>query len=569
MTHHSRYGLILPLLLLGACAQQPAEREPAERIPVEPPLPVETTPEMLADLLVAEVAAQRNALHVTLGYYSKVALASNDPAALEQAARLAAYLREHQQALTLAERWLRQSPDNARAAEIAALAAISLGEVDRAAAHIDTLMARDPNAALADLVEQARNLGEQTNEPLLAALSSLVEHYPDQAPLWYARALHLQNQGQLEPALEACERALKRQRNHQEALLLKGRLLADLGREDEARSHLAKLVKKFPDARRVRVQYARLLITTGRHQQARKQLETLAERFPESPELRFSLALFALEEEAYDNARRTLEELLDEDYRVDDMHLYLAQVAEMSGHPGEAIEHYLKVSGGDKRLRGRVQAARLMYKNGRYDDADTLMNNLRDQHPAQAPSLYAAQAEMLSRTGRTEEALAMLDDAIAGLPNNKDLLYARAMVAERLDKLGQVEADLRRVLDMAPDDAVALNALGYTLADHNQRLEEARGYIEQALEKQPDNPAFLDSMGWVLYRQGRPEEALEWLRRAWEKLNDPEIAAHYGEVLWQLDERDKARRIWRDGLEEHPDSDKLHETIERLTGEAP
>lgn len=143
------------------------------------------------------------------------------------------------------------------------------------------------------------------------------------------------------------------------------------------------------------------------------------------------------------------------------------------------------------------------------------------------------------------------------------------MIAERLGQTGQAEADLRRVLEIKPGDAVALNALGYTLADHNQRLDEARDYIERALEQQPDNAAFLDSKGWLLYREGKPEEALDWLRRAWEQFKDPEVAAHYGEVLWKLDRKDKAREIWQRGLDENPDEgDKIHETMQRLTGEA-
>ncbi len=571
MSHPLRLGPIVAftLWLLAGCAHQPdAPSEPEARIPYQAPLPIKDKPGMLGDLLVAELAAQRDALQVTLAYYSRVGMATNDPRVLEQAARLAAYLHEHQQARQLSERWLRQEPDNKRAREIAALASISLGEPKRAALHIDRLLARDPDTALSDLVEQARQLNTDTSEPLLEALSSLVEQYPDQAPLWYARALHRHKQNQPEQALQASEEALSINPDHRQALMLKGRLLGKLGRNRDARKHFARLAKRFPDVPRVRMQYARQLINTGRIDDARKQVELLAERFPQSAQPRVSVGLYALEQGEYGLARDTLTQIRDEGYRTDDMHLYLARVEKQSGHPDQAIQHYLAISGGENRLRGRVQAARLMYRHGRGDEGAKLLEQLRGQHPDRAPSLYASQAEILRQVDRSPDAMELLNQAIAELPNERELLYARAMIAEKLGETGQAEADLRRVLEMKPGDAVALNALGYTLADHNKRLDEAEGYIDRALEQQPDNPAFLDSKGWVLYRKGRQEEALEWLRRAWDQFKDPEVAAHYGEVLWALDQRDKARDIWQRGLDENPaNNDKIRETMQRLTGE--
>jgi tetratricopeptide (TPR) repeat protein len=570
MSHPLRFGPIaaLTLALLGGCAHQPeASPEPEAWIPPKAPLPIKEKPGMLGDLLVAEVAAQHDALQVALAYYSRVGKATNDPGVLAQATRLAAYLHEHQQALELAERWLRQAPANKRAREIAALASISLGEPQQAALHIDRLLARDPDTALNDLVKQARQLNTDTSEPLLEALSSLVEQYPEQAPLWYARALHRQKQDQPKQALEACDEALSISPEHRQALMLKGRLLAQTGQSEAARTHFAGLVERFPEVPRVRTQYARQLIDAGRIAEAREQVRILAERFPRSSQPRASVGLYALEQNEFKLARDTLAQLLDEGYRTNDMHLYLARVEKQSGHPDKAIEHYLAISGGNNRLRGRVQAARLMYKHGQPGEGAELLEQLRGQHPGEAPSLYASQAEILRQTERSPEAMELLNDAIAELPNERELLYARAMIAERLDETGQAEADLRRVLEMKPGDAVALNALGYTLADHDQRLDEAEGYIDRALEQQPDNPAFLDSKGWVLYRKGQLEASREWLRRAWQQFKDPEVAAHYGEVLWQLDEHDRAREVWQRGLDENPDNDdRIRETMQRLTG---
>lgn len=557
-------SLLLLSAMLGACATQPAPPESDEREAVaEPALPIRTSPEMFSDLLVAEVAAQRNALGVTLAYYSQVAKASNDPEVIHQAAQLAHYMEEHQLAHELAGLWLKQSPGDARAHEIAALSAISLGEPEEAARHIDVLMQRAPAQALAELVSRARGLDEEGNNLLLAALSSLVDRFPEQPPLWYARALHLQNAGETERALEACQRALSENPDHVEARLLRIRLLHKLGRSEQALRHARDTREDLPDQPRAHVHYIRLLISTDRHEKAASALEKMADRFPEAPQLRFSLALFALENDAPKLARSAMTALLQEGYRVDDMHLYLGQAAELAGDPEAAIQHFLDVSGGEQRVRARLQAARLMYEQGRDGEAAELMSNLRDHNPGRTPSLYAAQAEMLSRADQNRQALELLNNALAGLPDNTELLYARALIAERMGKLGQVEADLRRVLELKPDDPVALNALGYTLADHNLRLDEARSLIEQALKKQPENPAFIDSMGWLLYREGKLEEAREWLQRARNKLNDPEVSAHLGEVLWELGEKEKARAVWREAHDAHPDNRPLNETMDR------
>jgi len=221
---------------------------------------------------------------------------------------------------------------------------------------------------------------------------------------------------------------------------------------------------------------------------------------------------------------------------------------------------------GPNQLRARVQAARLMNDRGLDAEAAALMSRLRDQHPDQLPTLYAAEADMLSRADQPQRAMTLLNQALAELPDNTELLYSRAMTAERLDNINQLEADLRRMLELQPEDATALNALGYTLADRTGRLDEAEQYITAAYDLRPNDPAVIDSLGWLRYRQGRPDEALPYLQQAYELFPDQEIAAHLGEVLWTLGQQEEARRIWRQGLANQPDSRKIPETVLRLTG---
>ncbi|MCK5873423.1 MAG: tetratricopeptide repeat protein [Alcanivoracaceae bacterium] len=559
-------ALSAALLVLAGCASRPEVQPQPE--PVEKPAPAEPTysAETLADLLVAEVSAQRNVLGVTLGYYGREAIRHRDPKIAEQAARLAAYLDDPLLTIELGEIWLAGEPDSAEAHELLTIAQVQTGDVEGAAGHIDVLLKHHPDQALMRLVGQARGLDSDGNVALLEALASLTDRHPDQAPLWYARALHLQQQDQLEAALAACEKALSKNNQHEDALLLKARLLYQLDRKPQAWKHLTGLLKRYPDAKRVRVLYVRLLLEDGRRKEASEQLAILAERHPDDQELRFSLALFGMEKGARDEASEALKALLEEGFRPDDMHLYLARAAEMDKDPNAAIEHYLQVSAGESQLRARVQAARLLFQTRQDARAAALLAELRDQHPDQMPALYVAEADMLSQRQDYLPAIALLNSALSDFPNDTDLLYARAMTAEKLGNIDQLEADLRRMLELQPDDPVALNALGYTLADRTDRHQEALRYISRALEQRPDDPAVMDSMGWVLYRLGRPDEALPHLQQAWELFPDPEVASHLGEVLWVLGQQDEARRVWRDAMQRKPDNALIPAVVERLTG---
>lgn len=561
---------ILPLcglLLLQGCTHQPADvtpkpppREQAEPVPLAPP---GYDSESLADLLVAEVAAQRQAYGVTLGYYTDVAKNTGDIKVLSQASKLAHYLEDHHQALQLSQQWLEQEPQSEEALQLAILSEIRLGNTEATTRYLDTLLGTHGEPALGRLVAQARGLDAEGNLHLVEALAQLTDHYPEQAPLWYARALWKEREGDLQAALEADEQALKRMPRHEDALLLKAQLLYKLGETRKALRHLKKLVHKYPDARRTRLAYVRMLLAEGDIKQAEKQLNIMAERNPDDLDLKFSLALLALEAGATNTARDQLEQLLALNYRPDEVHLYLAQGEEQDKNLDAAIDHYLRVRG-PQSLRARVQAARLMVVQGNTGQASALLNDLKNQHPEMATSLTLSEAEMLNNNGQGQQALTLLNTALAANPDNKDLRYSRAMLSEKTGDLAQLETDLRHILSLNPDDSSALNALGYTLADRTDRLEEAHEYVSRALALSPEDPAILDSMGWVLYRQGKLKEARNYLRRAYEKFPDPEVAAHYGEVLWKLGAQNQAREIWRDALNNNPDAPFVRETMERL-----
>jgi len=212
----------------------------------------------------------------------------------------------------------------------------------------------------------------------------------------------------------------------------------------------------------------------------------------------------------------------------------------------------------------RVRLSLILYRLGRTEEALSSLEQAAMSNPGVSVDLASARAELLMRMERFDEALALYSRELDRYPGDEELLYARAFLYERMDRVEDALNELRALLEQNPDDPIALNAVGYTLADRTDRYEEAYGYIKRAYDEAPDNAAIVDSMGWVEYRMGNNEAAIGHLRRAWSMSRDPEIAAHLGEVLWKSGDREGAEEIWFESLGENPESRVLQDVIDRL-----
>jgi tetratricopeptide (TPR) repeat protein len=206
----------------------------------------------------------------------------------------------------------------------------------------------------------------------------------------------------------------------------------------------------------------------------------------------------------------------------------------------------------------------MLSKNGRMNEALQHLEHLPVTNDQQRTQLIVAEAQLLREAGDYQKAFRLLSSGLDKYPDSPDLLYDRALAAEKIGKTDLMERDLRKLIKLKPDHAHAYNALGYGLAEHTSRLREALELIEKAVALSPNDPYIMDSLGWVHYRLGNLNQGLSYLKQAFGMNQDPEIAAHLGEVLWVQGTKDEAREIWQSALKNHPDNEVLLSTMKKF-----
>jgi len=256
--------------------------------------------------------------------------------------------------------------------------------------------------------------------------------------------------------------------------------------------------------------------------------------------------------------------VLKSSQRVLEVYFELGRVEEARGDYAKARAWYERVHAGDRFLDAQTRVGAMLARQGDLAGMAAHFDRLRQDNPDNAVILFLAQGNVLRQEKRYQEAFELLTEALQQYPSDHELLYARALIAERVDRLDLLEQDLKFLIAADPDHGHALNALGYTLADRTDRYQEAYEYLQRAIVLLPEDAAVLDSMGWIYYRLGRHEQSLDYLRRAYEREPDAEIAAHLSEVLWVTGRRDEALAIWRRALEKDPDSEYLRRFKERF-----
>ena len=522
-------------------------------------------PGMLGNLLVAEVAALRGGEADTdraIRRYIDAARLHGNPALAERAAHIAAGAGRHGLAADATAQWRRLDPENRGAQRMHALMLARADRVEEATAELQDLARhRDGTGAsgLDDVVAVLRV------DPDRGRRIRIMEAVADSGrESRYALARVLAGSDEVDRALKLLE-VLRRERPADDryaithALLLHGH-----GDLDAALEVLAGHPAENGGSDELLRTHARLLASAGRREEARNRYADLLARRPDDADARWELGRLLITIERFDDARHHFRELYRWPGWRDGAWYFTGLIDESLGSPDQALRAYRKVRGGVYYLSARIRSAEITADLGQLQWARWYLAATPRHAESDDVRLYRAESGLLLRANQPVEAMTVLDAAIATYPEQADLLYARAMVAERIDRLDILERDLRSIIARDPNHVEALNALGYTLADRTDRYQEALELVERALALEPDEDHIVDSMGWVLYRLGRHEEAAVHLRRSYEGERDPVVAAHLGEVLWTLGRRDEAREIWDSALTEDPDNKVLLETLERF-----
>ena len=550
-------------LSLAGCSTLTAP--PVER--AEPQPPADTRAQLMYDVLVGEIAGQRGELGTSVAHYVRAAELSDDPAVAERATHISVYAGDYTSALKAARRWAELAPSSLEAQQFAAMLSVRAGDADGALPYMERILglaAEDPSEGFLLIT----SLLAREGDPALAtkAMGLLVAEHPEVASAHHGLALMALRSEDFELALGEAERALEIDPDLIDARITGARALMGLGRPDEALARLEAMLAEMPKHHELRLTYARMLLSLERYDDALVQFEEVAKARPTDGDLLYTIALLSIEAERYEAAETYLKRVLKTGRHVNEGHYYLGRIAEQRGDYKQGIAWYLKVVDGEQRLDAQFRIATLFGKLGHVDKARDHLAALRE-HLAEDDALiraYLVEAQVLRDARAYGDAMEVLNHALLEYPGEPDLLYSRALIAEKLDRLDILEADLLGILERDPDNASAMNALGYTLADRTDRYQEALDYISRALEQNPDDPAVIDSMGWVQYRLGNLAAAEEYLRRAYAEFPDPEVVAHLVEVLWVRGTRDEAATILSKALADAPENEKLLELKERL-----
>lgn len=572
-------GVALGALILSGCASvSPAGAGPAAQAAPAPN--AEALPEvglsdgLLFQLLLSEIAAQRGSPAAAFVSYMQLARETRDPRTAKRAAEFALAARRPDGALDAAQLWVSLAPGNREAIQLTWALMAGQGKLDVLEPLLSAEVRNNPNK-LEAIADTQRAIARITDRPAAYALAQRVyEPVSRQLEAQIALAQTAFAAQQADAALEHAKRAYAIAPESERAALINSQLLAtkDL---PAAIAVLEGYLKRNPVVRDTRAQLGRLYANNKAPEKARDQFEQLAKpqaslggSVQRDPDALYALGVLAMQNKdwnaANENFKTYLKEIDDNPERDPSGALMsLAGIAEEQRQYADAAGWYDQVESPDQQFTAQLRAALALSKGAQRDAAQKRLAGMKPKGDEEKTRIVLAQAQLARDASDHNKAYEILGSALKAAPDNTDLIYDRAMAAEKLGKFDEVETLFRRIIELKPDSAQAYNALGYTLADRNVRLDEAQKLVEKAVNLAPDDAFIMDSLGWVQYRQGKFDEALKTLRAAYDMKQDPEIAAHLGEVLWITGRRDEAEKLWRAAHKTEPANETLKSTMTR------
>lgn len=497
---------------------------------------------------------------------------TRDPRLARRAAEMALAAKQGGEALAAIRLWRELAPASDEATQFFLGFVVLTDKIEEAEPIFAERLANAPPGARGVALFQMQQILSRANDKLYAysMVVRLAQPYLDMFEAHLVLAQGALSIGERERAITEANKALQMKPNSELAVLT----LAQVSGEPEAAGKvLAAFLEKNPDAIEVRAAYARLLVEQKQLERGRDQFLLLLKSAPDNVGGLYALGIVALQLEDTKGAEQYFKRFLAVlDKSPGDARdpfkalMILSQIAETRGDTAGAIAWLDKVdnSASAGYFDARLRRAQLIARGGDLDAARKALTEIETDDPASQAQVLLVDAQFLRDAGYVQSAYTVLENALLRFPDNPELLYDYALLAERLDKLDLMEASLRRVMALAPDNQHAYNALGYSLAERGIRLQEAHALIEKALQMAPGDPFIMDSMGWVQFRMGNLVAAEDALRRAYAVRSDPEIAVHLGEVLWQKGDKAEAQKLWRAAQSKDPKNDALKSTLARL-----
>jgi tetratricopeptide (TPR) repeat protein len=520
----------------------------------------------LYDMLLGEIAQQRGDYALAAKTYLELARSTRDPRVARRAVEVANQGRLQDLALDAAKTWYELEPQSPAPLSVVASLLVSARKVDEAQPYLQKLLDAEGVDLERGYLQLNRLLaGNPDKAANLRVVRALAARHPELAPAHLAIAQAAVAATNEPLALSEVRRAAEIKPDWEAPAIFEAQLLQKRSNA-EAAKRLAQFVEKNPSSRQGRMAYARALMADKRVPEARKQYEALLAANPNDAELVYTIGILAFQLKDYAVAEENMKRLIAlPDYRdPDSARFILGQIAEEQKQWPRAIQWYDAIEDGEQALPARLRTANAIAKQGKLDAAREYLHKTAADHPGQEVQFTVAEAQLLRDANRSQDAYQLLAEALKGEPEQPELLYDFALTAEKLEKYDVLEANLRKLIEVKPDHAHAYNALGYSFAERNMRLGEARKLVEKALELSPDDHFIMDSLGWVQYREGDLKGAAQTLRHAYDGRPDAEIGAHLGEVLWMLGQRGEANRVWQESLKTAPDNETLLKTIKRL-----
>ena len=521
--------------------------------------------QLVFQVLLAEIALRRGEPGLASTAYADLSLRTRDPKVLERTVEVAGFARRLDLALEAAKLWVEVDPSSKQAQYVLASVMVMANETEELAPLLIRMLEADKGALAENLLGLNRMLSRNPDRrAAFAVIERVCRQFSGVAEAHYALAVAAAGAGAFDRARAEGRRALELRPDWDAAALLQAQLLMRVS-TDDALAFMQDFVASNPKSRDARTQLARLLVSAKRIGEGREQFERVLRDYPDSVDARLAIGILALQQNDLDLAETQFKQFLSSPAAERNYaYFFLGQIAEERKKVAEALGYYAGVTGGEHFLQAKLRSARLLVDQGKGAEAREQLRAAKNASADDQVQLAIAEAGLLRDEKRFQEAFDLLEALLSKQAEQPDLLYETALLAEKLGKLDLMESRLRRLIELRPDNSQAYNALGYSLADRNQRLAEARELIEKALKLSPDDYFILDSMGWVLFRQGEFSEALGYLEKAHARRDDPEIAAHIGEVLWGMGRHDEARRVWLDAQKKYPGNESLADVIKKF-----